>query len=140
MASSQMHLQIVTPKGVRFEGDAIAIRMNTTMGEIEVLPDHEPLISALDIGVAAVRTPTGEHTFAMNLGYVEVLNNHVELVTETCEEKAEIDAERAETARKRAAERVAAHDGSIDSEHYAQADNALRRAEARLEEAKARKH
>ena len=138
MASSQMNLQVVTPEGVRFEGDAISVRVNTTMGEIEILPDHEPLISALDIGVAAVRTPTGQHTFAMNLGYVEVLDNHVELVTETCEEKAEIELERAKTACKSAEEKVGAYDGSIDSEHYTMAKNALRRAETRIEVAKIR--
>ncbi len=50
------HLQIVTPEGIAFEGEAKGLSLRGTEGEIAVLAGHAPLVTLLAPGSCRVYT------------------------------------------------------------------------------------
>jgi len=127
-----MHIQIVTPHGRIFDAPGMGVRVESAMGQIEVLPDHEPIIAALDIGAAVVKGGENDLHFALNHGYVEVLNNRIEIVVETAEQATDIDVQRAEASKAKAEEKLQELDQSQDTERIAQVNEDLRLAEVRI--------
>ena len=136
MATSQMTYRVVTPAGALVEGEATSVRLVTRMGEIEVLPDHDALIAALDIGGATITTSSGPERYALSRGYIEVLDNDVTVVAESAERAAEIDAERARKSLEEATAALSTIDAGAEPERYARALARQRRSEVRLEVAK----
>ena len=52
---SAFHLQIVTPDGSAFDGQAEALRLRTTEGYVSIRAGHADYLAVLDIGVDMVR-------------------------------------------------------------------------------------
>ena len=79
-----MYLEILTPDKKLFEGDAVQVKLNGTMGGLEILNNHAPLLSTLaQKGEVIVRTKNNETlTFAIKGGVVDVLNNKISVLTE----------------------------------------------------------
>ena len=50
------HLQIVTPEGVRYDGDAVQLSVRAVGGSMSVLAGHIPIVTALKNGVCRVYT------------------------------------------------------------------------------------
>jgi F-type H+-transporting ATPase subunit epsilon len=132
MNLKQLNVEIVTPHGPLFAGKATAVQLQTRLGQVEIGPDHESIIMALDIGHGAVFTHDGVERFAMNVGYVEVLDNHVEIMMETAEMVSDVDTERSEESVRIAKERLEKLDFAEDRARVDRAKDKLRRAEARL--------
>lgn len=134
-------LEVVTPNGVIYEGEAEIVVAPGLDGELGIMAGHEPLISLLAIGDTRVRNPEGlyEH-IATGLGYVEVLFDKVRIVCDHAEEAGAIDVDRAEHAQERAAERLALRDdpGARAEVDFYRAEQALRRATNRLKVAHSR--
>jgi ATP synthase F1, epsilon subunit len=82
MDKNRLHIKIVSPECILFEGEAERITMPGTLGEFEVLVNHAPIISSLSQGVV---TCTGTETkeFNVSSGFVEVNDNNVTLCVET---------------------------------------------------------
>jgi F-type H+-transporting ATPase subunit epsilon len=72
-----MIVEVITPDKVLFSGEAISIKLPGSGGAFEALANHAPLISSLDKGDVVVKTNSGEETFQVSGGIVEVLNNKV---------------------------------------------------------------
>ena len=51
---SAFHLQIVTPDGSAFDGQAEALRLRTTEGYVSIRAGHADYLAVLDIGVVTV--------------------------------------------------------------------------------------
>jgi F-type H+-transporting ATPase subunit epsilon len=51
-----MKLEVITPKGIEFSGQALEIILPTQTGQIAVLPHHVPLISVLKAGKMKIIT------------------------------------------------------------------------------------
>jgi F-type H+-transporting ATPase subunit epsilon len=98
-------------------------------GELTILPQHAALMTALKPGALVMRRGGEEIDLALSGGFMDVRDDKVILLADTAERSEEIDQARAEEARRRAQERIAAHDASID---FARALAALERAQARL--------
>ncbi len=110
--------------------EATSVSLFTEMGMITVLPGHAPLLTTLGIGVLTVRQAAGEQQeFAISGGLARVFNNHVLVLTETMEMDAEIDIERALSARDRAEQQLREAISGMDE---AKAEIALKRAIARI--------
>ena len=115
---SGFRLQIVTTEGSLFDGEAEALRLRTSEGYVSIRAGHADYIAALDIGMVTV-TQNGvsrnarEHgaaflfSAACGGGFLSVEKGEVRLVATTFEYAEDIDAERAEQAKKRAEERLA---------------------------------
>ena len=104
---SSFRLQIVTTEGSLFDGEAEALRLRTSEGYVSIRAGHADYIAALDIGMVTV-TQNGEgRNAACGGGFLSVEKGKVRLVATTFEYAEDIDAERAEQAKKRAEERLA---------------------------------
>ena len=130
MAESSFELKIITPDRVFYEGTVDMLEMNTTEGEIGVLPGHIPMTVIIKPGVAKIYETNGEtKEAAMHAGFVEILPDKVTVLAEIAEWPGEIDIARAEAARARAEARLQEKDPSMDMQR---AEIALLRAMARI--------
>jgi len=99
-------------------------------GQLGILPHHAPLMTILQAGELVVRKGGDEETMAISGGFLEVRPDHVIVLADQAERAEEIDASRAEAARKRAEERL--KDKQATGLDATRAEAALRRALVRL--------
>lgn len=99
-----LELAILTPERRLIEREAVRyIKLPTSEGEIEILPDHAPLVGLLETGVFSYVNTQGQVTSGvMTTGFFEVSNNKVTVSAEVLELEGEIDVNRAKTAQKKA--------------------------------------
>lgn len=110
-----LELVIVTPERQLLRQAAKEVELPGADGYLGVLPGHAPLITELGIGELIYKSESGEsHFLAIIRGFAEVLPDRVSVLAETAERPAEIDVERAKAALKRAQERLASNDPSLD--------------------------
>jgi F-type H+-transporting ATPase subunit epsilon len=104
----KIKLKIVTPDKIIYENDAVGqITIPTSTGEITILPNHIPLISTIQPGELTISQPEGAKHFAIVGGFVEMKNNNeLYILADNAELAEEIDVDRAEQARKKAAEQM----------------------------------
>ena len=105
---SSFHLQIVTPDGSFFDGEANSVVVRTTGGYVSIYPHHTDDIAALDIGRVVVTKDGKPRHAACGGGFLSVEKGEVRLVATTFEYADEIDVARAEAAKARAEARIAA--------------------------------
>jgi F-type H+-transporting ATPase subunit epsilon len=98
-------------------------------GELGVLPLHAPLLTTIKPGVLRVVKGEEETTMAITGGFIEVRENQVTILADAAERGEEIDVARVEAARRRAEERIASREATVD---IVKAEMALKRALARL--------
>ena len=77
-----MQLDIITPDRKVFSGEASSVTFPGTEGQFQVLNDHAPLVSTLARGPVTIATATGQQTFTVDGGVVEVLRNKVLVLAE----------------------------------------------------------
>lgn len=130
MPDKTLTLEIVTPRKMVFKGEVTSFSAPGVMGGFQVLYNHAPLLSILQIGeVKFVDQGGREVRYATSGGFVEVKDNHIVLLAETAERADEIDVTRAKAAEERARKRLAEKMKDIDIER---AQAALARAMNRL--------
>lgn len=97
------HLQVVTPDGLAFEGEAEKLSVRTQEGIIGILPRHIDYVAPLGMGEAVITEPEGKIRRAACIGgMVAVQSGEVRLVATTFEWAEKIDLERAKEAEERA--------------------------------------
>lgn len=102
------HLEIVTPDGLVFDGEAESLLVHTTEGDAEILRGHMDYIATVDIGRARVIEKGGNSRLASCAGgFLSVTKDHVRLVAVTFEFAENIDEKRALAAKERAQEIIA---------------------------------
>jgi F-type H+-transporting ATPase subunit epsilon len=77
-----MTLDIITPDRKVFSGEVTSITFPGSEGQFQVLNDHAPLVSTLDRGPIVVQSTSGQQTFIVDGGVVEVLQNNVLVLAE----------------------------------------------------------
>jgi F-type H+-transporting ATPase subunit epsilon len=92
-----MQVTIVTPTGVKFAGEAAGVTAPSVMGDVGVLPGHQPMMAALRTGEALVQVPGRDPLhLVIDGGYLHVVGgDHVSIVTELCEGWHDVDAAKA---------------------------------------------
>ena len=125
-----LHVEIITPDETVYEGQAASITLQTTEGEITVLPGHIPLMTTLLPGVAMVRIEGKEEFFALSGGVVEVDGKTVRVLAQTADRAEGLEESAIEQAKARA-EKVVAEKRS-DAEGFAEATAILDRELAKL--------
>ncbi|MEI6222478.1 MAG: F0F1 ATP synthase subunit epsilon [bacterium] len=131
MASKKIQLKIISPERVVFDETVDHVVLPSLAGEIDILPGHTQLMSALGIGPVVVFNEGVESHLAIGSGYGEVKDDVVTVLAETAERADEIDEERAQAARNRAVAIMESKDKA--SEHdQALVSAALQRSMARL--------
>ena len=128
---ARWYLEIITPSKIGYKGNITSVTVPGTKGNFQVLYNHAPIISSLEIGTVKIEEQGGESTlFATSGGTIEVSNNKIIILAESFEKANEIDIKRAEEAKKRAEERLKQkRETAIDD---VRAELALKRAINRL--------
>ena len=125
-------LQIVTPLGTSFDGEAEAIHLRTTEGYVSIRAHHADYIAAVDIGVITLTRDGKERKAACGGGFLSVEKGQVRLVAVTFEYGDEIDIDRALQSKQWAEDRLAA---SKEPKELELAKSKLERALTRLKAA-----
>ena len=68
-----LQLSIITPERTVYDGQVDRLTLQTTEGEITVLPHHIPLVSVLTPGELRITKGSEEMPMAIAGGFVEVL-------------------------------------------------------------------
>ena len=107
------HLQIVTPDGGFYDGEAEKLIVRAQGGDVCILPRHAPYVTALGIGEATVVLPGDQRRkAACSGGMLSVTGDDVRLVATTFEWAEDIDKARAQKAEEKARQKIqAAKDG-----------------------------
>ena len=105
---SGFRLQIVTPDGSLFDGEAEALRVCTTQGYVSIRRGHADYLAALTVGAVTVTQDGVQREAACGGGFLSVEKGEVRLVATTFEYADMIDVERAERAKETAQSRIAA--------------------------------
>lgn len=129
---------ITTPEREVFRGSVDSVTLPTMMGEITILPNHIPLVSALIPGAVMVRQKGEEKFLAVSGGFIEVRSgSEVVVLADTAERAEELVVADIEAARERAEQALS---GAHDREDVAftNAAAALERELARLKVARRR--
>lgn len=102
--SKSFHLKLVTPERVLFEGDVASLTIPTEAGEITILPNHVPLVSAISNGVASMTLADGtEDDLAISGGFLQIKGgNEVVVLAEMAQMAAELDLKAIEEAKAKA--------------------------------------
>ena len=128
---SKINIKIIMPDKKKLDVMVDSIILPGIDGDFEVLEGHSPFITKLRSGSIRVHIGDKHEYYAIHEGFTSVENNQVLVLSEVCENQAEIDVKRAELAKERAERRFANADpGSVD---FRRAEVALKRAITRLE-------
>lgn len=124
-----MHLKIITHEKLVFDEDVDEIYSRSTSGEFGILPNHVPIMYALDIGVTKVVQSGKPRYFATMGGVFQFKDNEGIILTAAAEDGKNIDAAKAQEEFERAKAILAEHDAEIDAKR---AEAAMARALAKL--------
>ncbi len=77
-----LELKIVSPEKVEYEGKVDRVIVPGTVGLLEILENHAPIISLLEKGRVIYHDSEGEHELNVSMGFVEVQKNIVNICVE----------------------------------------------------------
>ncbi len=123
-------LEVVTAERLVLSDQVDMVIAPGSEGELGILSHHTPLMTMLKPGELRYKKGNEEASLAVTGGFLEVRPDHVIVLADAAERADEIDATRAEAARKRAQERLTHLGPEVDR---SRAEAALRRAIARLD-------
>lgn len=98
-------VEIVTPIRVVNQENVKYLRCPGIDGSFGVMKNHRNGVIALDVGEIKIETKNDVEWYATSGGFVEILDNKVELLLESVERSNEIDVKRASGALERANQR-----------------------------------
>ena len=113
---TKLTLEIVTPERALVTEQVDEVQLPGAEGYFGVLPGHTPLLATLQVGEMWYRIGQETRHLAIAFGFVEVLPERVTVLAQIAERAEDIDLPRAEAAKRRAEERVASRQGSVDFE------------------------
>lgn len=122
-------VSIVTPNGPVYESDVDMVVVKAESGEMGVLAGHVSTVAPLQI--SDVRLIKGNKTdyVAVSGGFIEVRPDKVTILSPSAEQASDIDAHRANEAKRRAERRLEEKQANID---FKRAELALKRATNRI--------
>ena len=123
---NEFPLKIVTPAGLRFDGQAQQLIVRTTGGDVAILARHVNYVASLGMGEASIIVDGQKRYAACMGGMVSVVDGAVTLVPASFEWAEDIDVERAKSSEDRAK-------GVLDTSNVSDTD--VRLASARLKRA-----
>ena len=125
-----LQVSIMTPDRLFFNDQAEEIVLPSNTGQMGVLTNHAPLMTALDIGVMLIRKSTEWTSVALMGGFALVQQNQVTVLVNEAESPESVNPEEAEKACSEATERWSQASGQ---KQRVEANLALKRARARYQ-------
>ncbi len=89
-----LSIEIVTPQKTVFSGNARSITLPGTQAPFQVLYNHAPIVSSLELGqIKIVDENDNEILYATSHGFTEISRNVVSVLVETAENANDINIE-----------------------------------------------
>lgn len=129
-AGKTLHLEVITPDAAVLHEDVDFVLVRALDGDLGIMPNHAPLIASLSIWPLCYDKGGKRQCVTVASGFLEVHDNTVTVITPASEKPEDIDVARAQSAKKRAEDRLAAHAANLD---VTRAEAALQRALRRLD-------
>jgi F-type H+-transporting ATPase subunit epsilon len=124
-----LRLEIVTPEGIAYSEDVEMVTLPGIEGQFGVYPQHMPLMTQMTPGEFIVRKNGHDSYFATGEGLIEVTGTRVSVLTDMAVEADHIDEAQAEEARRRAEARL---NEKLSNEELASVNAALMKSLAQL--------
>ena len=100
-------LKIIASDKVFHEGRCRNLIIPAPDGEVGLLPHHENMVIAVEVGIARMEVEEGKwNEIAVGTGFAEIVNNRVTLLVDTAERPEDIDVRRAQEQKERAEEQM----------------------------------
>lgn len=127
----RFELEVISPERIFYTGEAEMVELTTTEGDIGIYAEHIPLTTIVAPGIMTITEPGGNLKEAAVLeGFMEITQQKVTILAQSCEWPEEIDVSRAKEAKARAERRLKSTDENIN---MTRADLALRKSLIRIE-------
>ena len=86
-----LNVRVITPDRIVWDANAEELILPSSTGQLGILTDHAPLLTALDIGVMRLKTGGNWISFVLMEGFAEVEDNKVTILCNGAEEGSSID-------------------------------------------------
>ena len=124
-----LKLEIITPEETAYSEDVEMVTLPGVEGELGIFPQHVPLMTQMVPGEIIVRKDGHEQSFAVGEGLVEIMGDHIAVLTDMAVAADKIDEAKVEEARRRAEARL---QEKLSGEEVAALNSSLARASAQL--------
>lgn len=124
------NLRVMAPNRTVWNSEAQEVILSTNSGQIGILPNHAPLLTALDIGVMKIRIDSQWTAMALMGGFAMIDNNQMTILVNEAEKASDINSEEAQELFQAAQTSLTEASGR---KQVIEANLALKRAKARLE-------
>ena len=127
--ASTLKLEIVTPDGTVYSEDVDMVTLPGVEGQMGVYPQHVPLMTQMVPGEIIVRKAAQDYFLAVGEGLIEIMANHVAVLTDMAIAAEKIDEAKVQEARQRAEARL---QEKLSDEEIASTNASLTRSLAQL--------
>lgn len=107
-------VSVVTPDGSVLEDDYEMVSCKAENGELGILPGHIPLVAPLTINAVRLKRNDTVDLVAVSGGFLEVRPDKVTILAQAAEKAEDIDIDRAEQAKERAAQLLESKNQEVD--------------------------
>jgi len=135
--ANTLRLEIVTPDAKTYSDEVEMVTLPGSEGEMGIYPQHVPLLTQLVPGEIIVRKAGRDYFLAIGDGFVEITGDRVAIMADMAIRAENIDEAKADEARRRAEARLAEH---IDDEEGAMVSAALAHSLAQLKVKRRQQH
>jgi F-type H+-transporting ATPase subunit epsilon len=87
-----MQFDLVSPERRLVSGQAKAVRIPGTDGDMTAMPDHAPMVTTLRPGLLSVEMDGGEQVFAVTGGFAQISSEGTTVLAEEALPKADLTA------------------------------------------------
>jgi F-type H+-transporting ATPase subunit epsilon len=125
-----LNVRVITPDKVVWDANAEELILPSSTGQLGILTDHAPLLTALDIGVMRLKVDGNWTSIVLMEGFAEVEDNKITILSNGAEEGSSIDSATAQSELERVTLLV---DQATTKKEKIDATLELRKAKARLQ-------
>lgn len=104
--ATTLKLQIITPDALAYSEDVDMVTIPGVEGQMGVYPLHVPLMTQMVPGEIIVRKDNKDYFLAVGEGLIEIMGDHVSILTDMAIASEHIDEAKVEEARQRAQARL----------------------------------
>nr|YP_009296580.1 ATP synthase CF1 epsilon subunit [Apophlaea sinclairii]AOM65720.1 ATP synthase CF1 epsilon subunit [Apophlaea sinclairii] len=127
-----LNIKIIAPDKTIWDTTAEEIILPSSTGQLGILVNHAPLLTALDIGVMRIRIKKQWMPVVLLGGFAEIENNEIIILVNGAEEIADIDLEKSQLLLKNATSML---QKALTNKDKIEATQNIRKARARLQAA-----
>nr|YP_009296963.1 ATP synthase CF1 epsilon subunit [Ceramium japonicum]AOM66306.1 ATP synthase CF1 epsilon subunit [Ceramium japonicum] len=125
-----LQIRVIAPDQIVWDAKAEEIILPSSTGQLGILTNHIPLLTALDIGVMRVRIDKEWQPIILLGGFAEIENNNITILVNGAETVPDINIEDAQINLEQATQKLA--DANSNKEKIEATQN-LRKARARIQ-------